>query len=92
MIEQKIANEKELSKQYVEEAPYHPGYEDAAMRQEIKLYEPPVFVGCWIIGGSFSIFVKQRPTDEHIKHTIEYFGWEWKDGSFEEQLKAKNED
>ena len=24
-------NEQELAKQYVQEAPYHPGYEDAAM-------------------------------------------------------------
>lgn len=28
-------NEKELSKQYVEEAPYHPGYEDVAMPEMV---------------------------------------------------------
>lgn len=28
-------NDKELAKQYVEEAPYHPGYEDAAMPQTV---------------------------------------------------------
>lgn len=82
-------NDKELAKKYVEEAPYHPGYEDAAMRQEVKLHEHPVFVGCWNIGGNFSIFVKSRPTDDQIQHTIDYFGWEWREGSLEEQLKGK---
>ena len=37
MIEQKLANEKELSKQYVEEAPYHPGYEDAIIKEDNKV-------------------------------------------------------
>lgn len=30
-------NEKELSKQYVEEAPYHPGYEDAIIKEDNKV-------------------------------------------------------
>lgn len=89
MIEQKIANEQELAKQYVEEAPYHPGYEDAALQQDIEFHKHPVFVGCWTIGGNFSIFATKRPTDEQIQHTIDYFGWTWTDGSLEEQLKGR---
>lgn len=49
-----------------------------------KLYTPPPAVGAWILDpksehGNMMISVRAKPTPEQIKHTEEYFGWQWKD-------------
>jgi hypothetical protein len=42
--------------------------------------QPPKKAGCWIIGGDFHVYVKEKATDAQIKATEEMFGWKWKDG------------
>jgi hypothetical protein len=44
---------------------------------EYVILPDPVYAGAWKIGGSLFINVRERATDEQIKHTEEYFGWEW---------------
>jgi hypothetical protein len=46
----------------------------------------PKKVGCWVIGGNFSIYVEEKATDAQIKATEEMFGWKWKDGDMYSHL------
>jgi hypothetical protein len=47
--------------------------------QEYQIWKQPEYAGGWKIGGNWTIYVTNKPTDEQIKHTEEYFGWEWID-------------
>ena len=49
--------------------------------------QPPKKVGCWVIGGNFSIYVEEKAADAQIKATEEMFGWKWKDGDFNDHCK-----
>jgi hypothetical protein len=35
--------------------------------------------GCWVIGGSWRVFVKNKPQPHEIKNAEILFGWEWED-------------
>jgi len=35
--------------------------------------------GCWVIGGSWRVFVKNKPKPHEIKNAEILFGWEWED-------------
>ena len=52
---------------------------------------PPAKVGCWVIGGDLKVFVCKKPNWFHIKMTKFFFGWDWKDGDFETQLRKAQE-
>jgi hypothetical protein len=52
--------------------------------KKYELYTPNLPVGAWILDpksehGNMMISVRAKPTPEQIKHTEEYFGWQWKD-------------
>ena len=40
---------------------------------------PPQNAGCWVIGGTWHVYIREKPTDEQIKNTEQMFGWKWKD-------------
>ena len=39
----------------------------------------PENAGCWIIGGTWHVYIREKPTDEQIKNTEQMLGWKWKD-------------
>jgi hypothetical protein len=50
-------------------------------------YTPPKKEGCWVISGDLHIYVAKKPNWFHKKITKFLFGWDWKDGDYETQLK-----
>jgi hypothetical protein len=35
--------------------------------------------GCWVIGGSWRVFIQEKPNTAQIKNTRMLLGWEWED-------------
>jgi hypothetical protein len=39
----------------------------------------PYGAGCWVIGGSWRVYVREKPNTAQIKNTRMLLGWEWED-------------
>jgi hypothetical protein len=53
--------------------------------EQIKFYELPKELGCWVISNNFHVYVSKKPSWLHKKFSKFLLGWDWKDGDYQEQ-------